>query len=396
MKTLYFDCFSGISGDMTIGALIDVGVPFEYLEKDLQKLGINDEYIIEAKKTKKCGIEGTDFYVHLKEHSNHHMDEHHHGRNLFDIETLIDKSELNDNVKKISKDIFKVIADAESKVHGVGLYDVHFHEVGAVDSIIDVVGCAICIDYLKPDHIISSPINTGSGFVKCAHGILPVPAPATLNILKGVPIYSDDVKMELTTPTGAAIIKTLAKKFQKVTETVPYKIGYGCGKRKVEDKPNMLRVIISKDELEENCIFEATIDDMNPEIYGYLMDKLFNAGAKDVYFTPIYMKKNRPGILVTITAPIKSENDIKNVMFTETTTIGIRKFNVERTALKREFKVVQTSFGNVTFKISSYNDKIVNVSPEYEELKIKSERNNIPLKEIYNVVNSDYVKNANK
>lgn len=386
MKLLYFDCFSGISGDMAVGALLDLCVPAEYLADELGKLGISDEYEIKIKKSIKCGIEGTDFYVELKEHHHEHDYEHHHGRNLFDIEGLIDKSSLNDNIKKLSKDMFRLVAEAEAKVHGKNIYDVHFHEVGAVDSIIDIVGAAICIDYIKPDRIISSPVNTGSGFVKCQHGIIPVPAPATVKILKDVPVYCDDREFELTTPTGAAIIKALASEFKKFPEMRIKKEGYGCGKRDTE-KPNVLRVILAEDETSDMCILEATIDDMNPQFYGYLMDKLFNAGARDVYYIPVYMKKNRPGIVVTITAPVSSENIIKEVMFKETTTIGIRKFNIERTELCREIKTLSTDYGDIKFKVSSYMGKVVNVSPEYEDLKTAAEVHGVPMKEVYNSVN---------
>lgn len=382
MRTLYFDCFSGISGDMTVGGLIDLGVPGEYLISNLEKLGISNEYKIEIKKSMKNGIEGTSFDVHLTHH-HHHEEEHHHGRNLFDIEGLIDKSSLNPNVKNLSKDIFKIVAEAEAKVHGRGIYEVHFHEVGAVDSIVDIVGAAICIDYLKPDRIIASPINTGRGFVKCQHGIIPVPAPATLNILKDIPIYCDEREFELTTPTGAAIVKALALEFKKLPEFKVKAVGYGCGKRDT-DIPNVLRVILGEEEGEEYSILEATIDDMNPQIYGYLMDRLFDAGAKDVYYTPVYMKKNRPGIVVTITTPVSKEEEIKRLMFRESTTIGIRRFKIERTELSREFKTLKMDSGEVSFKISSYKGEIVNASPEYEDIKKLSMELNLPFKEVYN------------
>jgi pyridinium-3,5-bisthiocarboxylic acid mononucleotide nickel chelatase len=390
MKILYFDCFSGISGDMTVGALLDLGVPHEHLITNLEKLGISNEYEIRIKKSLKNGIEGTDFYVNLKEHHHHHDHDHehghhHHGRNLFDIEGLIDKSDLDENVKVMSKNIFKIVAEAESKVHGKDIYEVHFHEVGAVDSIVDIVGTAICIDYIKPDRIISSAINTGSGFVKCQHGLIPVPAPATVNILKDVPIYCDEREFELTTPTGAAVIKALASDFKKLSEMRIKKVGYGCGKRDT-DKPNVLRVIIAEDASQDTCILEATIDDMNPQIYGYLMDKLFESGAKDVYLTPVYMKKNRPGIVVTVTTPTKIEDRIKEIIFNETTTIGIRKFHIERTELEREFKTHCTEFGDINFKVSSYNNKIVNVTPEFEDIKRAADKLNIPIKNIYNQV----------
>lgn len=383
MKTLYFECFSGISGDMTVGALLDLIVPFDYLKNNLLKLGIDDEYEIEAKKEIKNGIEGTSFYVYLNEQKE---DSEHHGRNLLDIETLIDSSKLNENVKNISKGIFKIVADAESRVHGCGIYDVHFHEVGAVDSIIDIVSTAICIDYIKPDMVISSPVNTGKGFVKCQHGIMPVPAPATVKILSGVKVYCDDREMELTTPTGAAIIKYLAKDFGNYPQMRIKKEGYGCGKRNSE-KPNVLRVILFEDEFEkkdsENCILEATIDDMNPQIYGYVMDKLFDEGALDVYLTPVYMKKNRPGTVITITAPVDIQDKIIKLLFKETTTIGIRKFNIDRFELNRKVESLSTDYGEIRFKVSNYKGNIVNVSPEYEDVKKASLNYNVPFKIAY-------------
>jgi pyridinium-3,5-bisthiocarboxylic acid mononucleotide nickel chelatase len=321
------------------------------------------------------------------QHDHVHGKHQHEGRNLFVIEGLIDKSKLNENTKKIAKDIFKRVAEAEAIVHGKSIYEVHFHEVGAVDSIVDIVGAAICIDYLKPDKIIASPINTGSGFVKCEHGMIPVPAPATMQILKDVPIYCDEREFELTTPTGAAIIKVLASEFKKLPSIRIKRVGYGCGKRDTE-KPNLLRVVLAEDEFEEVCIFEATIDDMNPQIYSYFMDKLFSAGAKDVYLTPVYMKKNRPGIVATITATNKLEDAIKEIIFKETTTIGIRKFNIERTELERDFKSVETCYGAINFKISSYKDSVVNVTPEFEDIKSAAKDNNVPMKEVYSIANA--------
>ncbi|QCX34043.1 nickel pincer cofactor biosynthesis protein LarC [Caloramator sp. E03] len=382
MKILYFDCFSGISGDMTIGALVDLGVPKDYLLSELNKLSISNEYEIEIKKGSKCGISGTDFKVILKHHHHHdHHDHDHHGRNLKDIEKIIDESTLNDNVKRTSKYIFNIIAKAESEVHGKDIDEVHFHEVGAVDSIVDIVGTAICIDYIKPDKVLSSPVNTGRGFVECEHGIIPVPAPATLKILKNIPIYSDEREFELTTPTGAAILKGLTHEFVKLPELKVIKEGYGLGKRDTK-KPNLLRIILAEKDIEDVCILEATIDDMNPQLYGHLMDKLFEAGVRDVYYTPVYMKKNRPGIVVTITTPASIKDKIQEIMFKETTTIGIRKYSIDRTELSREIKTLDTKYGSIRFKVSSYKGEIVNISPEYEDLKSVSEKYNVPLKKV--------------
>lgn len=385
MNILYFDCFSGISGDMTIGALLDLGVPEDYLLNELNKLSISNEFEINIKREKKCGISGIDFNVDIKYL---HDRQDYHGRCLKDIENIIDKSSLNDNIKNISKKIFNIIAKAESEVHCKDINEVHFHEVGAVDSIVDIVGTAICIDYIKPDKILSSPVNTGCGFVECEHGIIPVPAPATLKILKDVPIYCDEREFELTTPTGAAILKGLVNEFIKYPQFKVLKEGYGCGKRDTK-KPNLLRVMLCEKDDNDVCILEATIDDMNPQFYGYLMDKLFEAGAKDVYYTPVYMKKNRPGIVITITTSLSNEEKIKEIMFKESTTIGIRKFNIERTELEREIKNVSTKYGNIRFKVSCYKGEIMNISPEYEDIKRVAEEKNIPLKKVYkNVINT--------
>lgn len=387
MSTLYFDCFSGISGDMTVGALIDVGVPGEYVVNELGRLGIDDEFEINISRGVKCGISGTDFNVILKE--NHGHDEgyghHYHGRTMGDIEELIKQSSLNDNVKNLSLRMFLIVAEAEAKVHGQPVEQVHFHEVGAVDSIIDIVGTAICIDYLKPDKIISSPVNTGRGFVRCQHGLLPVPAPATLNILQDVPVYCDEREMELTTPTGAAVIKALATDFVKMPDFKVKKCGYGCGKRNTE-KPNLLRVILGEDMSGELCLLQATIDDMNPQIYGHLMDRLFEAGARDVYYTPVYMKKNRPGVVVTITVASRFEEAVKDVMFSETTTIGIRKIKIDRTELDRRMVKVSTPIGDINCKVCSYKGRVVNVTPEYEEVKKAAEKNNMSFKMAYNII----------
>ncbi|MEI7677299.1 MAG: nickel pincer cofactor biosynthesis protein LarC, partial [Bacteroidales bacterium] len=291
-RILYFDCFSGISGDMTIGALLDLGIDQNLFLAELDKINL-DEYEVEIKKGLKKGISGTDFTVHLHTHEHSHEEEHHHNhghehehhqaekphnhahtRNLADIYTIIDNSELSEYVKTASKNIFLIVAEAEAKIHAKTIDEVHFHEVGAVDSIVDIIGAAICVEMLKIDEIQCSEINLGSGFVHCEHGIFPVPAPATLEILKGVPVYSKNAKKELTTPTGAAILKALCREFGSSPEFVIEKIGYGLGKRNMET-PNVLRVIIGKRKTNSALtMLETNIDNMNPEIYSYLFPKL--------------------------------------------------------------------------------------------------------------------------
>jgi len=378
MRMLYFDCFSGISGDMAVAALIDLGVPKEYIIEELKKLNIDEEYRIEIKRVKKAGLDATDFDVYLTEHR-------HHARNLFDIEGIIDKSTLSKGVKELSKKIFKIVAEAEAKVHGEKLYDVHFHEVGATDSIIDIVAFSLCIEYLKIDKVISSYINTGRGFVKCAHGTLPVPAPATSEILKGIPIYSDDREFELTTPTGAAIIKVVADEYVLECPIVIKSVGYGAGKRETE-KPNVLRVILSEDDYDEIFLIQANIDDMTGQNCGYLMERLLEHGAKDVYYTPIYMKKNRPAVVLNVITSKSKEDEILDIIFTESTTIGVRKIKLDRIELEREIKTISTDYGDVKVKVSKYKDKVVNIKPEYEDLKRIAIDNNMPLKNVEKMI----------
>lgn len=409
MKVLYYDCFCGISGDMNLGAMIDLGVDKGYLLKEISKLKLESEYEIVVKKAIKKGISGTkvdvilknqdeghkhhhghdDGHSHGHNHESNHHHEHHH-RNLKDIEDIINSSDLSDRVKKLSIDMFMKVAEAEAKVHGKSLYEVHFHEVGAIDSIIDIVGSAICLDYLDVDKVVASQVQVGGGFVKCAHGIIPVPAPATVEILKDIPIKAGLVNFETTTPTGAAI---LAANVQAFTDKIGFsieKIGYGIGNRELEI-PNVLRVYIGTEEkkemLEDQYILETNIDDMNPELYSYIEERLFEEGALDVYKTPIIMKKGRPAIKLSILVNDKREKDVIGVIFKETTSIGIRKYKVEKIMLKREFIKKTTKYGEVTIKNAYYKDELVNSKPEYEDCKRFAKENNIPIVEIYREIN---------
>ncbi|NMM64919.1 nickel pincer cofactor biosynthesis protein LarC [Clostridium sp. P21] len=421
MKILYYDCFCGISGDMNLSALIDLGVPKEYLIQELSKLNLDSEYEIKVEGSAKLGITGTRADVILKnstriseqvlhtehnhEHSHHHSgennhnhehsheehvynDEHHH-RNLKDIEKIINSSDLNDKVKKLSLDMFMKVAEAEAKVHGKDIYEVHFHEVGAIDSIVDIVGAAICLDYLKVDKIIASPVQVGGGFVKCAHGLMPVPAPATVEILKNVPINVGIVQFETTTPTGAAILAANACEFTTNIDFSIKKIAYGIGHRDLEI-PNVLRVYLgekeSTEEIEEQYILETNIDDMNPELYGYVEEKLFEAGALDVFKTPIFMKKGRPGTKLSVLVSEKNEKDVLDVVFEETTSIGVRKFKVEKIMLNREFSKVKTEYGDITIKKAYYKGKLVKYKAEYEECKAIAKEKNISINKVYKAV----------
>jgi uncharacterized protein (TIGR00299 family) protein len=412
MKVLYYDCFCGISGDMHIAAMLDLGVPQEYLLKEISKLKIDSEYEIKIQKTIKKGITGTRVDVILKNghannnahqhnhhshnnidghsHTHHHEDnehnmEHHH-RGLKEIEEIINSSDLSDNVKKLSIKTFMKVAEAEAKVHGKDLYEVHFHEVGAVDSIIDIVASAIALDYLKVDRIVASSIQLGGGFVKCAHGIIPVPAPATVEILKGIPVKTGVVEFETTTPTGAAI---LAANVQEYTDKIDFqidKIAYGLGHRELEI-PNVLRVYLGtiqeSEKIEEQYIIETNIDDMNPEFYEYIEEKLFSNGALDVYKTAIIMKKGRPAIKLSVLVSTDKEEEVLKIIFKETTSIGVRKYKVEKIMLDRDFSKKTTVYGEVTLKNSYYKGELIKSKPEYEECKIIAKENSIPLKQVY-------------
>lgn len=446
MKILYYDCFCGISGDMNLAALIDLGVPKEYLMQELAKLNLNSEYEVKIERSAKLGITGTRVdvilkdklydkvhiseqalhshndehihnnsnedhnYEHAHEHNHgnfesncgekcHHEHQHdevnhsheheHHHRNLKHIEKIINSSELSDKVKKLSLNMFTRVAEAEAKVHGKTLYEVHFHEVGAIDSIVDMVGAAICLDYLNVDKIMASPVQVGGGFVKCAHGLMPVPAPATVEILNNIPINTGIVQFETTTPTGAAILAANAHEFTPKVDFSIKKIAYGIGHRDLEI-PNVLRVYLgeteSAEKLEEQYIIETNIDDMNPEIYGYVEEKLFEAGALDVFKTPIFMKKGRPGIKLSVLVDEKWEKYVLDVIFEETTSIGVRKYKVEKIMLNREFSKVKTEYGDITIKKSYYKGKLVKYKPEYEECKTIAKEKNVSIDKIYKAV----------
>lgn len=387
MRILYFDCFSGISGDMTLGALINCGIDPEEFKRQLDKLQI-EGYEIKIANAMKNGISGTDVDVILKDREyihDHDGHSHHHHRNLGDIEHILDHSSLNEKVKSISKKIFRKLAYAEAKIHGKTVEEVHFHEVGAVDSIVDIVGTAICIDMLKIDRFAASPVNTGMGFVKCQHGIIPVPGPAALELLKGVPVYSTDTNTELVTPTGAAIISSLCESFGPIPAMVVESIGYGAGKKELEI-PNYLRVIIGEDRRKEDDVYmmECNIDDMNAEFYDHVMKRLFDEGALDVFMTSIMMKKNRPAVKLSLLARLADTDKLSNIIFSETSTIGIRKYPVSRETLKREIISVSTIYGHVRIKIAYCDGKCVNYAPEYEDVKALSQSTGMPVKEIYN------------
>jgi hypothetical protein len=391
MKILYYDCFAGISGDMNLGAMLDLGVDQKYLLKEMGNLPV-DSYKIKVYKDKRGGITGTKVDVILpiqKKSSSRHI---HKKRTFRDITLMIRESNLSANVKKISLDIFTRLARAEGKIHGHKIEDVHFHEVGAIDSIIDIVGAAICLDYLKVDKVISSPIQVGAGIINCSHGIFPVPAPATAEILQGIPIKTGLVPFEATTPTGAAIIAATATHFTEKIDFTPQKIGYGLGS-KDSPVPNVLRLFlgeISDDnakkgdiEIGEAIIIECNIDDMNPELYDTLMERLFAAGAHDVFLTPIIMKKSRPAVMVSVLCDVGKQKAIEEVLWLNSSTFGLRSYKVAKSMLRRETVKVKTKYGEVTIKRGYLNGRIIKAKPEYDDCRRLAKENGISIQDIY-------------
>ena len=383
MKTLYFDCSSGISGNMALGALTEIIGDEKYLINELEKLNV-DGYKIEISKKVKNGITGTYVDVILENENNHKHGNHEH-RNLSNINKIIDNSLLEEKVKEMAKKIFMRVAKAESKVHNKPLEEVHFHEVGAIDSIVDIIGTAILINKINPDKIISSVVNDGYGFIECVHGIMSVPVPATSEIFanSNVKFRQIDVDTELVTPTGAAIIAELAEEFTVLPAMVTEKIGWGAGKKDLKI-PNVLKVYLGDVEKpnEDFVVMETNIDDCGGEIFGYTQELLFKNGALDVFFTPIYMKKNRPAYRMTVACRTKDMYKLQDIIFRETTTIGMRYRYEYRTELKRELIELDTKYGKIKAQKVISNGQPY-VYPEYESIKEIALENNIPLKELY-------------
>jgi pyridinium-3,5-bisthiocarboxylic acid mononucleotide nickel chelatase len=380
MKILSYDCFSGISGDMNLGAMIDLGVDVTFLTGELNKLNFKG-WELHVEKDQRHGISGTK--VTIKQ--THHEHEH---RNLSDIKKIIHESSLDQKTKDLSMKIFNKVANAEATVHNIPVDEVHFHEVGAIDSIIDIVGAAICFNSLNPDAVFVSPLELGSGFVKCDHGTLPVPAPATAEIMKGIPVKTGGVNFEATTPTGAAIIATLGTYFNTATPFRINKTGYGVGHKENPSVPNLLRVFLGESEEpvsgHDALLLECNIDDMNPEFFEHISEKLFIAGASDVYISGIIMKKGRPGNVLNVICEPGMGGIVKEIIFTESTSVGIRTIPFRKDTLSRKFEVIKTPYGNITVKRSFYNEKEVSCKPEFEECRKIAIEKGIPVKEIYN------------
>ncbi len=380
MKIAYFDCFSGISGDMTLGAFLDAGLSLNTLSRELKKLKISG-YELKSSKVMRGALSGTKFDCISKEKGLNH-------RSLKDIIALIDKSGLDKRVKDVAKKIFLAIGDAEAKAHGVNSKaDIHLHELGDIDSIIDIVGAAIAVNELGIDEVHSSNITLGRTFANTKGGVLPIPSPASLELLKGIPTKIVDIERELVTPTGAGILKVLSRNFGEMPQLEISDIGYGAGSKDFGEVPNMLRVIIGErvESFLEDRIFvvETNIDDMNPQNFEYLFEKLLKEGALDVYTTNIQMKKSRPAFKLTVLVNPRDLQSITSAIFSETTTIGLRFYETNRLKLERKIIKVNTKYGNIKVKLSKGPHNIMTVSPEYDECARLAKRKNIPLKVIY-------------
>ena len=421
-RVLYFDCFSGAAGDMVLGALVDAGLPLEELRAALGSLAI-DGASVSAEKVVRAGLSATKFSVHelgvgdrapAHDHDHHHHDHHHshqaehqhehaatavahaHGqRSLAEINALVERSALPAAAKVKARSLFQRLAEVEAAIHQVPVEKIHLHEVGALDSIIDIVGAVFALEWFKPDRILSSPLNVGGGMVNSAHGLFPVPAPATAKLLEGIPVYSSGAQRELVTPTGALLISAYASAFGPIPPMTIDRIGYGAGDRDPLDTPNVLRVLIGQgvDEStsEQIVVLECEIDDMNPQLFGPVMDKLYAAGALEVYFAAVQMKKNRPGTLLTILSSPDLRQNLVSIVFRETTTIGVRYHEVTRERLEREIITVQTPVGAIRFKIARFGGHIVNASPEFEDcLRVASEKG-LAVKDVQAIAGKAYL-----
>jgi len=416
MKTLYLDLISGISGDMFVAALIDLGIEARQLEQELKKLRL-DGYHLHITRGRKGSLEGVRFDVHLASdhdhgepphapghtHSHGHAHAHEHGRTFTKIRQLIAESQLSDWVKEKAVAVFQRIAVAEGRVHGLPPDQVSFHEVGAVDSIIDITGACIALEMLGKPRVMASPVVEGTGWIDCAHGRLPIPAPATLAILgaRGIPLSQCDEPNELVTPTGAALLAELVDDFGPMQGVVAERIGYGLGARDNRTRPNVLRAVLGESKPEKQgpgqvpataahdwetdtiAVLETNLDDINAEILGNFMEKALAAGALDVFHTPIQMKKNRPGVLLTVLCAESDADKFSELLVRETSTFGIRCYAAERRKLRREFVTVPTPHGAVTVKVGRLDGKVLQAAPEFESCRKLAEQANVPLKEIY-------------
>lgn len=411
MKTLYLDTFSGISGDMFLGALLDLGLDFTALQQELAKLGVPG-YHLHAERKTKASIAGVAFNVHL-EHSHSHRHGHRHdhahvhshshepahshddSRNFAQIQEIIRTSALSDWVKEKSIAVFRRVAVAEGKIHGRPPEQVHFHEVGALDSIVDIVGACIALELLGRPRVLASAVVEGNGWVKCAHGLLPVPAPATLEILsaRSIPLTQCDEPHELVTPTGAALLAEFAESFGPLRDLAVAKIGYGLGTRDHRSRPNVLRACLCEPvaaapsvhdwETDTIAVLETNLDDVSSEVLGHFVETALAAGALDVFHTPIQMKKNRPGVLLTVLCAVPDADQFSRLLLRETSAFGVRRTTAERRKLQREFVKVATLYGEVTVKLGKLDGQVIQAAPEYESCRQLAEQAGVPLKEVF-------------
>ena len=429
-KTLYIDCFSGVAGDMFLGAFLDLGLPFEALREALGSLAI-DHGTITSERVLRAGVSATKFTLvepalqaqqpasiqavaghshaaegqrHPHRHDHSHDDGHDHHTHdsggvghhrLEEIEHYIDRSALSAASRERAVALFRRLAEAEATIHQTPLDRVHLHEVGALDSIVDIVGSVFAMEWLGADQVVASPINVGSGTVRCAHGVFPVPAPATATLLKGVPVYARGVPTELTTPTGALLVTAFAGSYGPLPEMQVNGIGYGAGDKDFPEHPNVVRLLVgdsaSRPVLETIVSIECEIDDMNPQLFGPLMDRLYAAGALDVYYAAVQMKKNRPGTLVTLVAPPGRREELAGVLFAETTTLGVRFLEMQRERLERELRTIETPLGPIRFKIARRAGRIMNASPEFEDCARLAASKGVPVKDVQSAAMKAYL-----
>jgi uncharacterized protein (TIGR00299 family) protein len=375
-KTLYLDCFSGVSGDMLLGACLDAGVPLDAVRAALGSLGL-DDYTVSSARVVRAGIAATRWVLDERVPAGTVPAQDgggHPHRHVAQIERLIARSALAPASRERAIALIRRLATIEADIHQMAIEDVHLHEVGALDSIVDIVGGVFALEWFGADRIVASPLNLGSGTVRCAHGTLPVPAPATARLVRGVPVYQDGPAVELTTPTGALLVTTFAETFGPLPPMRIDAIGYGAGSRDFPDRPNVLRILVA--------LLTFEIDDMNPQIYGVLIDMLLQAGALDVYYTPVQMKKSRPGTLVTVMAPPERRAALSAIVFRETTTLGVRYHDEEREVLAREIVSVTTPWGAVPIKVARLGDAVTNAAPEFEACVVLARSHDVPVKDI--------------
>ena len=393
-RVLYFDCFAGISGDMTLGALLDAGLPLADLKQALGPLATGDAHV-HADRVLRANVAATKFRVHehaagAGEHAHGHAASgsarHHAHRSLAEIFALIDQSALSVSARARAKAMFQRLGETEAAIHQMPIEQVHLHEVGALDSIIDIVGVAFAMEWAGADRTVCSPVNVGGGMVRSAHGLFPVPAPATVSLLGDAPVYSSGLQQELVTPTGALIVSTYADAFGPIPAMSIEHVGYGAGSRDLASTPNVLRVLVGQGaEAHPSTrvvVIECEIDDMNPQLFGVAMDRLYAAGALEVFYVPVQMKKNRPGTLLSVVAPPERRAVLADVIFRETTTIGLRYYEVERECLRREIVDVATPLGPIRFKIAWQNGRVMNAVPEFDDCARLATANNLPVKEV--------------